>query len=125
MKKRIEFSEEARRQLLAGVDKLADAVVATLGPSGRNVVIEQEQGNPISTKDGVTVAKAVELEDEIENIGAQLVRQASIKTADQAGDGTTTSTLLARQIYKDGLDMITTSRNPIEIKKLLLSLWIT
>lgn len=117
MKKRIEFSEEARRQLLAGVDKLADAVVATLGPSGRNVVIEQEQGNPISTKDGVTVAKAVELEDEIENIGAQLVRQASIKTADQAGDGTTTSTLLARQIYKDGLDMITTSRNPIEIKK--------
>jgi chaperonin GroEL len=117
MKKRIEFSEEARRQLLAGVDKLADAVVATLGPSGRNVVIEQEQGNPISTKDGVTVAKAIELEDEIENIGAQLVRQASIKTADQAGDGTTTSTLLARQIYKDGLDMITSSRNPIEIKK--------
>ncbi len=117
MKKRIEFSEEARRQLLAGVDKLADAVVATLGPSGRNVVIEQEHGNPISTKDGVTVAKAIELEDEIENIGAQLVRQASIKTADQAGDGTTTSTLLARQIYKDGLDMITSSRNPIEIKK--------
>jgi chaperonin GroEL len=117
MKKRIEFSEEARRELLAGVNKLADAVVATLGPSGRNVVIEQEQGNPISTKDGVTVAKAVELEDEIQNIGAQLVRQASIKTADQAGDGTTTSTLLARQIYKDGLDMITSSRNPIEIKK--------
>lgn len=117
MKKRIEFSEEARRQLLVGVDKLADAVVATLGPSGRNVVIEQEHGNPISTKDGVTVAKAIELEDEIENIGAQLVRQASIKTADQAGDGTTTSTLLAREIYKDGLDMITTSRNPIEIKK--------
>lgn len=117
MKKRIEFSEDARRQILVGVDKLADAVVATLGPSGRNVVIEQEHGNPISTKDGVTVAKAIELEDEIENIGAQLVRQASIKTADQAGDGTTTSTLLAREIYKDGLDMITTSRNPIEIKK--------
>jgi chaperonin GroEL len=117
MKKKIEFSDTARRQLLAGVDKLADAVVATLGPSGRNVVIEQEQGNPISTKDGVTVAKAVELEDEIENIGAQLVRQASIRTADQAGDGTTTSTLLARQIYKDGLDMISFNRNPIEIKR--------
>jgi chaperonin GroEL len=117
MKKKIEFSDTARRQLLAGVDKLADAVVATLGPSGRNVVIEQEQGNPVSTKDGVTVAKAVELEDEIENIGAQLVRQASIKTADQAGDGTTTSTLLARQIYKDGLEMISSNRNPIEIKR--------
>lgn len=117
MKKRIEFSDQARRQLLAGVDKLADAVVATLGPSGRNVVIDQIQGNPISTKDGVTVAKAVELEDEIENIGAQLVRQASIKTADQAGDGTTTSTLLARQIYKDGLNMISFNRNPIEIKR--------
>ena len=117
MKKRIEFSDQARRQLLAGVDKLADAVVATLGPSGRNVVIDQVQGNPISTKDGVTVAKAVELEDEIENIGAQLVRQASIKTADQAGDGTTTSTLLARQIYKDGLNMISFNRNPIEIKR--------
>lgn len=117
MKKKIEFSDKARKQLLAGVDKLADAVVATLGPSGRNVVIDQEQGNPVSTKDGVTVAKAVELEDEIENIGAQLVRQASIKTADQAGDGTTTSTLLARQIYKDGLDMISSNRNPIEIKR--------
>jgi chaperonin GroEL len=117
MKKRIEFSEEARRQLLAGVDKLADAVVATLGPSGRNVIIEQIQGNPISTKDGVTVAKAVELDDEIQNIGAQLVRQASIKTADQAGDGTTTSTLLAREIYKEGLKMISSNRNPIEIKR--------
>lgn len=117
MKKKIEFSDKARKQLLAGVDKLADAVVATLGPSGRNVVIDQLQGNPVSTKDGVTVAKAVELEDEIENIGAQLVRQASIKTADQAGDGTTTSTLLARQIYKDGLEMISSNRNPIEIKR--------
>jgi len=117
MKKRIEFSEEARKQLLAGVDKLADAVVATLGPSGRNVIIEQIQGNPISTKDGVTVAKAVELDDEIQNIGAQLVRQASIKTADQAGDGTTTSTLLAREIYKEGLKMISSNRNPIEIKR--------
>lgn len=118
MKKRIEFSAEARKKLLDGVDKLADAVVATLGPSGRNVVIEQIQGNPISTKDGVTVAKAVELEDEIENVGAQLVKQASIKTAEQAGDGTTTSTLLAREIYKDGLQTVSSlNRNPVEIKR--------
>jgi chaperonin GroEL len=117
MKKRIEFSGKARNSILAGVDKLADAVVSTLGPSGRNVIIEQVQGNPVSTKDGVTVAKAVELEDEIENVGAQLVRQASIKTADQAGDGTTTSTLLAREIYKKGLQVISHDRNSVEIKR--------
>lgn len=117
MKKRIEFSDKARNSILAGVDKLADAVVSTLGPSGRNVIIEQVQGNPVSTKDGVTVAKAVELEDEIENVGAQIVRQASIKTADQAGDGTTTSTLLAREIYKRGLEVITSDKNPVEIKR--------
>ena len=73
-----------------GVDKLADAVTSTLGPSGRNVIIEQDMGNPVSTKDGVTVAKSIELEDKVENLGAQIVKQASIKTADQAGDGTTT-----------------------------------
>jgi chaperonin GroEL len=103
MSKRIEFSAEARRGLRAGVEKLSNAVTATLGPNGRNVIIEQQQGNPISTKDGVTVAKAVELEDTVENMGAQLVKQASIKTADGAGDGTTTSTLLAAEIYKHGL----------------------
>ena len=103
MSKRIEFSTQARTGLLSGVEKLSNAVTATLGPNGRTVIIEQQMGNPISTKDGVTVAKAVELEDTIENMGAQLVKQASIKTADGAGDGTTTSTLLAAQIYKHGL----------------------
>ena len=103
MSKRIEFSSKARASLLAGVNKLSNAVTATLGPNGRNVIIEQSMGNPTSTKDGVTVAKAVELEDTIENMGAQLVKQASIKTADGAGDGTTTSTLLAAQIYTQGL----------------------
>ena len=103
MSKRIQFSSKARASLLAGVNKLSNAVTATLGPNGRNVIIEQTMGNPTSTKDGVTVAKAVELEDTIENMGAQLVKQASIKTADGAGDGTTTSTLLAAQIYTKGL----------------------
>ena len=116
MDKQISFSEEGRLQLLEGVNKLADAVVSTLGPSGRNVIIQQQMGNPISTKDGVTVAQSIELEDEIENIGAQLVKQVSIKTADQAGDGTTTSTLLAREIYKQGLNELKTS-NAVEIKR--------
>lgn len=116
MDKKISFSEEGRLQLLEGVNKLADAVVSTLGPSGRNVIIQQQMGNPISTKDGVTVAQAIDLEDVVENIGAQLVKQVSIKTADQAGDGTTTSTLLAREIYKQGLDELKTS-NAVEIKR--------
>ena len=90
MHKELSFSDDARNQLLSGVNKLADAVTATLGPSGRNVIIEQDMGNPTSTKDGVTVAKSINLKDSFENIGAQLVKQASIKTADQAGDGTTT-----------------------------------
>lgn len=116
MDKKISFSEEGRLQLLEGVNKLADAVVSTLGPSGRNVIIQQQMGNPISTKDGVTVAQAIDLEDVVENIGAQLVKQVSIKTADQAGDGTTTSTLLAREIYKQGLNELKTS-NAVEIKR--------
>jgi chaperonin GroEL len=116
MSKQIKFSGEARNQLLDGVNKLADAVVATLGPSGRNVIIEQKMGNPTSTKDGVTVAKSIELEDRVENIGAQLVKQASIKTAEQAGDGTTTSTLLAREIYKRGLESIK-DKNAVDVKR--------
>ena len=100
------FSDDARKNLQSGVNKLANAVTSTLGPNGRNVIIEQQMGNPTSTKDGVTVAKAVELEDKIENIGAQLVKQASIKTADGAGDGTTTSTLLASEIYNSGIQSI-------------------
>jgi chaperonin GroEL len=117
MNKKIVFSDQARKELLEGVNKLADAVVATLGPSGRNAIIEQEMGNPVSTKDGVTVAKSIELEDRVENIGAQLVKQASIKTADQAGDGTTTSTLLAREIYKQGLEVMTKGANAVEVKR--------
>jgi chaperonin GroEL len=106
MSKLMVFSTRARQDLQQGVNKLANAVTSTLGPNGRNVIIEQQMGNPISTKDGVTVAKAVELEDKIENIGAQLVKQASIKTADGAGDGTTTSTLLASEIYNSGISSI-------------------
>ena len=116
MSKRIEFSADARQKLLAGVNKLSNAVTATLGPNGRNVIIEQTMGNPTSTKDGVTVAKAVELEDTIENMGAQLVKQASIKTADSAGDGTTTSTLLAAQIYTQGLESLA-DYNAIDISR--------
>src|SRR6056300_1687418 len=106
MSKVMVFSTRARKDLQQGVNKLANAVTSTLGPNGRNVIIEQTMGNPTSTKDGVTVAKAVELEDTIENMGAQLVKQASIKTADGAGDGTTTSTLLAAQIYSQGLESL-------------------
>jgi len=117
MNKKIIFAAEARKGLLDGVMKLSDAVVSTLGPSGRNVIIEQTVGSPASTKDGVTVAKAVELEDRVENIGAQLVKQAAIKTAEQAGDGTTTSTLLAGELYKTGLDCLEKESNAVDIKK--------
>ena len=117
MDKKIIFSDDARSELLVGINKLADAVVATLGPAGRNAIIEQDMGNPISTKDGVTVAKSIELEDRVENIGAQLVKQASIKTGDQAGDGTTTSTLLAREIYKQGLKFMSKGANAVDVKK--------
>jgi chaperonin GroEL len=103
--------------LKQGVDKLANAVTATLGPSGRNVIIEQDMGNPISTKDGVTVAKSIELEDKVENLGAQIVKQASIKTADHAGDGTTTSTLLAQSILSEGLTHILDGSNAVDIKR--------
>ena len=117
MSKKITFSEDARNSLAAGVDKLANAVTATLGPSGRNVIIEQDMGNPISTKDGVTVAKSIELEDKVENLGAQIVKQASIKTADQAGDGTTTSTLLAQSILSNGLQRISQGSNAVDVKR--------
>ena len=116
MSKEIKFSNQAREQLLKGVQKLSDAVTATLGPNGRNVIIEQKMGNPTSTKDGVTVAKSIELEDTVENIGAQLVKQASIKTADQAGDGTTTSTLLTYSILAKGMDSLEKA-NAVEVKR--------
>ena len=117
MSKQILFETEARMGLKTGVDKLANAVTATLGPSGRNVIIEQDMGNPISTKDGVTVAKSIELEDKVENLGAQIVKQASIKTAEQAGDGTTTSTLLAQSILSEGLAKLNDGSNAVDIKR--------
>ena len=117
MSKKITFSKEARNTLADGVDKLADAVTATLGPSGRNVIIEQDMGMPVSTKDGVTVAKSIELKNKVENLGAQIVKQASIKTAEQAGDGTTTSTLLAQSILNDGLDRMKAGSNAVDIKR--------
>jgi len=117
MSKVINFGDEARGKLKNGVNQLADAVVSTLGPNGRNVVIAQNMANPQSTKDGVTVAKSIDLEDPIENMGAQMVKQAAIKTADQAGDGTTTSTLLAREIYNTGLMYSDKGHNAVEIKR--------
>ena len=117
MSKKITFSDSARNKLAFGVNKLADAVSATLGPAGRNVILEQDMGMPTSTKDGVTVAKSIELKDKVENLGAQIVKQASIKTGDQAGDGTTTSTLLAQSILNEGLDKIQAGSNVVDIKR--------
>jgi len=117
MSKNITFSGEAREALATGVDKLADAVTSTLGPSGRNVIIEQDMGNPVSTKDGVSVAKSITLQDSLENLGAQIVKQAAIKTADHAGDGTTTSTLLAQSILTEGIDRLKKGSNAVEIKR--------
>ena len=117
MSKIIKFGPEGREKLVKGIDTLADAVVTTLGPNGRNVVIEKEHGQVQSTKDGVTVAKHISLKDPIENLGVNLVRDASIKTADNAGDGTTTSTLLAREMIKGGLSHLNNGANAVEIKR--------
>jgi chaperonin GroEL len=117
MSKQIVFSKEAREKLLSGVEKLSNAVTSTLGPNGRNVIIQKTADNPVSTKDGVTVAKAVELEDQIEAVGAQIVRQASIRTADQAGDGTTTSTLLAYTIASQAMGLLAEDINPVDVKR--------
>ena len=117
MSKIIEFGPEGRQKLVKGVDILADAVVSTLGPNGRNVVIEKEHAQAQSTKDGVTVAKHIAVKDPVENLGVNLVKEASIKTADKAGDGTTTSTLLAREMIKDGLQHLANGANAVEIKR--------
>jgi chaperonin GroEL len=117
MSKIIEFGPEARKQLVSGIDKLADAVVATLGPNGRNVVIVNEMGQVQSTKDGVTVAKSISLKDNVEEVGVKMVKQAAVKTADIAGDGTTTSTLLAREMVKAGLSHLNNGANAVEIKR--------
>jgi len=117
MSKIIEFGPEGRQKLVNGIDKLADAVVSTLGPNGRNVIISNEQGFPQSTKDGVTVAKSISLSDNVEETGVSLVKQAAIQTANLAGDGTTTSTLLAREMIKAGLSHLNNGANAVEIKR--------
>ena len=107
------FDEVARHALLKGVQKLARAVTATLGPKGRNVVLDKKFGSPTVTKDGVTVAKEIELEDPYENMGAQMVREVASKTSDAAGDGTTTATVLAEAIFREGLKNVTAGASPI------------
>ena len=115
--KELTFSVEARTSLKKGVDKLAEAVKVTLGPKGRNVVIDRKFGSPLITKDGVTVAKEVELEDSIENMGAQMVKEVATKTSDLAGDGTTTATVLAQAIFREGLKNVTAGANPMSLKR--------
>ena len=117
MAKQLLFSDEARRSILSGVEQLARAVKVTLGPKGRNVVIEKKFGGPTITKDGVTVAKEIELEDAYENLGAEMVKEVASKTSDIAGDGTTTATVLAESIYKEGLKNVTSGSNPMQIKR--------
>ena len=115
--KDILYNESARTMILAGVNALADAVKVTLGPKGRNVVIEKSFGSPTITKDGVTVAKEIELENKFENMGAQMVREVASKTSDIAGDGTTTATVLAQAIFREGSKLVAAGHNPMEIKR--------
>jgi chaperonin GroEL len=115
--KEILFSENARSQILKGVNKLADAVKATLGPRGRNAILEKSFGSPLITKDGVTVAKEIEIENKFENMGAQMVKEVASKTSDVAGDGTTTATVLAQIIYREGLKLVSAGYNPMDIKR--------
>jgi chaperonin GroEL len=115
--KQVHFSTDARDRMLRGVNILANAVKVTLGPKGRNVVIEKSYGAPRTTKDGVTVAKEIELEDRFENLGAQLIREVASKTSDKAGDGTTTATVLAQAIVVEGLKSVASGRNPMDLKR--------
>ena len=115
--KDIIFDEQARNRIMAGVDTLANAVKVTLGPRGRNVVIEKSWGAPTVTKDGVTVAKEIELENKFENMGAQMVKEVASKTSDNAGDGTTTATVLAQSIYREGSKLVAAGHNPMELKR--------
>jgi chaperonin GroEL len=117
MAKHIAYGEESRRALLSGINRLADAVKVTLGPKGRNVVIEKKFGSPTITKDGVTVAKEIELEDKLENTGAQMVREVASKTSDIAGDGTTTATVLAQAIFREGMKTVAAGANPMALKR--------
>src|SRR5512138_1316147 len=115
--KDVKFSREARERILNGVDILANAVKVTLGPKGRNVVIDKSFGAPRITKDGVTVAKEIELEDKFENMGAQMVREVASKTSDTAGDGTTTATVLAQAIVREGAKAVAAGMNPMDLKR--------
>src|SRR5881409_39805 len=115
--KLVKFSQDARDKMLRGVSVLADAVTVTLGPHGRNVVLEKSFGAPNVTKDGVTVAKEIELEDKFENMGAQMVKEVASKTSDVAGDGTTTATVLARAIYNEGAKLVAAGLNPMDLKR--------
>jgi chaperonin GroEL len=115
--KNITYAEDARQAMMRGVNRLADAVKITLGPKGRNVVLEKKFGSPLSTKDGVSVAKEIELEDPTENMGAQLVREVASKTSDIAGDGTTTATVLAQSIFREGVKAVTAGSNPMDLKR--------
>src|ERR1700682_5926391 len=115
--KMVRFSQDARDKILRGVNVLADAVTVTLGPKGRNVVLEKSYGAPTVTKDGVTVAKEIELEDRFENMGAQMVKEVASKTSDVAGDGTTTATVLARSIFTEGIKMVAAGHDPMSLKR--------
>jgi chaperonin GroEL len=117
MAKQIVYGEQSRQAILRGVNKLADAVKVTLGPKGRNVVLDKKFGSPTITKDGVTVAKEIELKDPLENMGAQMVREVASKTSDVAGDGTTTATVLGQAIYREGAKMVAAGSNPMDIKR--------
>ncbi|MBU2645582.1 chaperonin GroEL, partial [bacterium] len=117
MAKTIHFGTDARADLLKGVNQLADAVKVTLGPKGRNVVIEKSFGSPLVTKDGVTVAKEIELEDKLQNMGAQMVKEVASKTSDGAGDGTTTATVLAQAIFREGVKNVAAGCNPMDLKR--------
>src|SRR6476659_2412168 len=115
--KQVRFSVDARDRMLRGVDILANAVRVTLGPKGRNVVLDKSWGAPRITKDGVTVAKEIELEDKFENMGAQMVREVASRTSDEAGDGTTTATVLAQAILKEGMKSVAAGMNPMDLKR--------
>src|ERR1700704_4149267 len=117
MAKQIVYGEQSRQAILSGVNQLADAVKVTLGPKGRNVVIDKKFGSPLITKDGVTVAKEIELKDPLENMGAQMVREVASKTSDVAGDGTTTATVLAQAIFREGAKNVVAGANPMAIKR--------
>src|SRR5437899_4698477 len=117
MAKQITYGDESRQSILRGVNRLADAVRVTLGPRGRNVVLDKKFGSPTITKDGVTVAKEIELKEPVENMAAQMVREVASKTSDVAGDGTTTATVLAQAIYREGVKTVAAGANPMAMKR--------